>query len=120
MLHRLNRVILHPGPDINITTGNGISTKELVSAETVGATSDLDGVATTVTSGLVKNDLSTLIAVRRIRGPSNLIPAVLEILSDLAEGERKHRKCSKSNLAKHDEMNRRRELKYRLGSKKMN
>jgi hypothetical protein len=74
-----------------------------VTTETIGATSDLDRVGTTVTGGLVKDNLSTLVTVRCICRPSDLIPTALEILSDLAERERKHRKCSKSNLAKHDE-----------------
>jgi hypothetical protein len=95
---------LHPGPNIDVTTGNGIGAKEFVSAEAIGATSDLDRVGTTVTSCLIENNLSTLVAVGSICRPSYLIPTALEILSDLAECERKHRKCSKSNLAKHDEL----------------
>jgi hypothetical protein len=74
-----------------------------VTAETVGSTSDLDRVLAAVSGGLVKNDLSTLVAVGSVGRPSNLIPTALEILGDLAEGERKHRKCSKSDVAKHDE-----------------
>jgi hypothetical protein len=74
-----------------------------VSTETIGATSDLDGVLATVSSSLVKNNTSTLVTVRRVLRPSDLVPTALKVLSDLAEGERKHRECSKSNLAKHDE-----------------
>lgn len=95
-----------------MTLGNSISSKELVSTETIGSTSDLDRVLSTVSSSLVKLNATALIAIRRISRPSDLIPTTLEILSDLAEGEGQHRKCSKSNLTKHDKNIR--EMKYRL------
>jgi hypothetical protein len=94
---------LHPSADVDISAGNSIGAKELVTAETVGSTSDLDRVLAAVSGSLVKNDLSALITVGSVGRPSNLIPTALEILGDLAEGERKHRKCSKSDVAKHDE-----------------
>jgi hypothetical protein len=87
-----------------MTLGNSISSKELVSTETIGPTSDLDRVLSTMPSSLIKLDAAALITIRRISRPSDLIPTTLEILSDLAEGERQHGKCSKSNLTKHDEM----------------
>jgi hypothetical protein len=74
-----------------------------VSTETIAATSDLDGVLSTVSSSLVENNTATLVTVRRVLRPSDLVPTALKVLGDLAEGERKHRECSKSNLAKHDE-----------------
>lgn len=103
---------LHPSSDIDMALGNSIGSEELVSAETIGSTSDLDRVLSTVRSSLVKLNATALIAVRRISRPSDLIPATLEILSDLAEGEGQHRECSKGNLTKHDENIR--EMKYRL------
>jgi hypothetical protein len=96
-------VNLHPGPDVDIAGRNGISAKELVSTKTIAATSDLDGVLSTVSSSLVENNTATLITVRRVLRPSDLVPTALKVLGDLAEGERKHRECSKSNLAKHGE-----------------
>lgn len=60
-----------------------------------------DGVLAGVRSRGVESDLSTLVAVWRIRRPGSLIPAVLEALGDLSNSEGRKSQCEKSGLTKH-------------------
>ena len=60
-----------------------------------------DRVLAGVRSRGVKGDLSTLVAVWRIRCPRCLIPAVLEALRDLSNGEGRKSQRKKSGLAEH-------------------
>ena len=60
-----------------------------------------DRVLAGVRSRGVESDLSTLVAVWRIRCPSCLVPAVLEALRDLGNGKGRKGKREKSGLTKH-------------------
>ena len=60
-----------------------------------------DRVLAGVRSRGIERDLSTLVAVWRIRCPGSLIPTILEALRDLGNGEGRKSQREKSGLTKH-------------------
>lgn len=91
---------LQVGPDIEIARRNLVRADEDVTA-VASSTIDTDGVLAGVRSRGVESDLSTLVAVWRIRRPGSLIPAVLEALRDLGNSEGRKSQREKSGLTKH-------------------
>lgn len=93
-------VDLQPCPHVNIAAGDLRCANEdmaAVSARTV----DADGVLARVSSGGVQRHFTTLVAVPRICGPRSLVPAALEALGDLGDGEGRDRQSEKSSLSVH-------------------
>ena len=91
---------VQPGSDVKVTCGNLVCTHEDVSAVSTSAI-DPDGVLASMSSCCVQCDLPSLVAVRCVCGPSGLVPAILEALGDLGNGERCQSKCKKSGLTQH-------------------
>jgi hypothetical protein len=91
---------LQVGPDIEIARGHLVCADEDVTAVASSAI-NTDGVLAGVRSRGVESNLSTLVAVWRIRRPGSLIPAILEALRDLGNGEGRKSQRKKSGLTKH-------------------
>jgi hypothetical protein len=91
---------LQVGPDIKIARGHLVCADEDVTAVTSRAI-NTDGVLAGVRSRGVESDLSTLVAVWRIRCPGSLIPAILKAFRDLGNGEGRKSQREKSGLTKH-------------------
>lgn len=92
---------LQVGPDVYIASRHLVGTYEDVSAVS-SSTINTDGVFASVSRGGIERDLSTLVAVRRIRCPSALVPSLLEPLRDLSNSERRKSERKESSLTKHD------------------
>lgn len=85
-------------PDIDVTSRHLVRAYEDVAAVAAGAI-DPDRVLARVCSRSVECDFPSLIAIRRVRGPSRLVPALLESFRDLSNGEGRKRKSKESRLS---------------------
>lgn len=87
-------------PDIYIPRGYLVRAhKDVPTVPT--CTVNADRVLARVRSCAVQRDLAALVAVGRVRGPGRLVPALLEALGDLGDGEGRKRQREESGLAEH-------------------